>query len=167
MLYPLSYEDRQAHILADCRSQDDMAAGDVYLPFFVYGTLLPGEVNYPLWREAIVDRRPAVMVGAQLYDLGRFPMLVDAPDGAVRGMLVRVRPSSYGAALRLLDQLEGVTLVQWREVGFRRVRRIVRPWGADPAVAWVYVGRAAAVAGLCPIGPDWKAYGRLFRSNRF
>jgi len=143
-----------------------MAAADVYLPFFVYGTLLPGEVNYPLWREAILDRRPAVLRGARLYDLGEFPMLVDAPDGAARGMLVRVRPSSYRAALWLLDQLEGVDLEEWAELGFRRVRRIVRLWGAPPAVAWVYVGRAAAVAGLSSIGPDWKAYRRLTQGDR-
>ncbi len=134
-----------------------MAEAGVYLPFFVYGTLLPGEANYPLWREAIIDWRPAVLRGGRLYDLGRFPMLVDAPDGEVRGMLVYVRPSSYRSALWLLDQVEGVVSGAWGALGFRRVRRIVRPWGAPPAVAWVYVGRAAAVVGLLPIGSDWKA----------
>lgn len=143
-----------------------MATAEIYLPFFVYGTLLPGEANYHLWREAIVDRRAAVLRGARLYDLGQFPMLVDAPDGEARGMLVRVRPSSYRAALWLLDQLEGVNLVGWGELGFRRVRRIVRPWGDAPTVAWVYVGRAAAVAGLSSIGPDWKAYCRLTQGKR-
>ena len=140
-------------------------AADLQLPFFVYGTLLPGEANYYLWREAIVDLRPAVMRGARLYDLGAFPMLVDAPDGEARGMLVRVRPSSYHAALWLLDQLEGVNLGRWLRgqsdgPGFRRARRIARPWGVAPAVAWVYVGDPALVAGLSPIGPDWKTYRR-------
>ncbi len=135
-------------------------AADLQLPFFVYGTLLPGEANYPLWREAITDQRPAVLRGARLYDLEDFPMLVDAPDGEARGMLVRVRPSSYRAALWLLDQLEGINLEGRGALGFRRARRIVRPWGSPAAVAWVYVGCAAFVAGLSPIGPDWKAYCR-------
>ena len=137
-----------------------MRADAPQLPFFVYGTLLPGEANYPLWREAISDQRPAVLRSARLYDLGDFPMLVDAADGEARGLLVRVRPSSYRAALWLLDQLEGVDLAGWGGLGFRRVRRIVRPWGAPAAVAWIYVGRPVAVAGLSPIGPDWKAYCR-------
>ena len=136
-------------------------AADIYLPFFVYGTLLPGQTNYFLWREAIVEWQPAVLRGARLYDLGLFPMLVDAPEGEARGLLVRVRPSSYHAALWLLDRLEGVELAGWGDLGFRRLRRIVRSWGAPPAVAWVYVGRTAAVAGLPAIGPDWKAYCRL------
>lgn len=140
-------------------------AADLQLPFFVYGTLLPGEANYYLWSQAIVDLRPAVMRGAWLYDLGEFPMLVDAPDGEARGMLVYVRPSSYRAALWLLDQLEGVNLSGWLrgqsgEPGFQRVRRIAQPWGVAPTVAWVYVGSPAVVAGLSPIGPDWKAYCR-------
>lgn len=139
-------------------------AANLQLPFFVYGTLLPGEVNYPLWREAIVAQRPAVMRGARLYDLGHFPMLVDAPDGEARGMLVRVRPSSYRAALWLLDQLEMVDVGAWGGPGFRRVGRVVRPWGEAQAVAWVYMGSAAAVDGLSPIGPDWKAYCRRVRS---
>ena len=159
MLYPLSYEDGLTGILADWRWRDDMAA-DIYLPFFVYGTLLPGQTNYFLWREAIVGWRPAVLRGARLYDLGLFPMLVDAPDGEARGLLVRVRPSSYPVALWLLDRLEGVELAGWGELGFRRARRIVRLWGEPPTVAWVYVGRATAVAGLSPIGPDWKTYRR-------
>ena len=54
--------------------------------------------------------RPAMLDGACLYDLGYFPMALDATQGEVRGMVVWVRPSSYAAALSLLDQLEGVTL---------------------------------------------------------
>lgn len=132
----------------------------VQLPFFAYGTLLPGEANFGLWRRAIDDLRPAVMGRARLYDLGGFPMLVDAPEGEVRGMLVRVRPSSYPAALALLDRLEGVDMTPYGGYGYRRLRRIARLAGGSSVVAWVYVGSEAAVAGLEPIGPDWKSYHR-------
>lgn len=133
---------------------------NVQLPFFVYGTLLPGEANYYLWRDAITGYQPALISGARLYDLGHFPMLVEASDGEVRGMVVRVRPSSYPAALSLLDQLEGVNLPPLRQPGYRRVRRIVRPMGESPAVAWVYLGSAAFVVGREPIAGDWKSYRR-------
>lgn len=129
-----------------------------HFPFFVYGTLLPGEKNYQLWREAIDTAHPAVFPGGRLYSLGSFPMLVDAPDGEVRGMVVRIRPSSYSAALALLDQLEGVDLWPHHGPGYRRVRRIVRPAGQPAAVAWVYMGHVVHVASLKPIGPDWKSY---------
>lgn len=137
-----------------------MAGWRTQLPFFVYGTLLPGEANFGLWRRAIDDLKPAVMNGARLFDLGDFPMLVDAPAGEVRGMVVTVRPSSYGAALSLLDQLEGVDLTRFGGYGYRRLRRIARLAGGSTVVAWVYMGTEAAVIGLKPIGPDWRSYTR-------
>ncbi|MCA9867514.1 MAG: gamma-glutamylcyclotransferase [Anaerolineae bacterium] len=134
-----------------------MTEPTLYLPFFVYGTLLPGERNFGLWREAIADMRPAVLGRARLYDLGHFPMALDHLQGEVRGMVAWVRPSSYAVALSLLDQLEGVTW-PWGNLGYRRARRIVRLTGGSSLVAWVYLGREAVVAGLEPIVVDWKRY---------
>jgi gamma-glutamylcyclotransferase (GGCT)/AIG2-like uncharacterized protein YtfP len=147
-------------ILAKSPEGDYLGNVSICLPFFVYGTLLPGEVYYRLWREAIQEARPAVMTGARLYDLGKFPMLVEAPAGEVRGMAVWVRPSSYAAALALLDQLEGVHLSRYGGIGYRRAARVIRLAGGSTLVAWVYVGHEAAVAGLRPIGSDWKSYRR-------
>lgn len=138
-----------------------MTGVDIYLPFFVYGTLLPGEANYAVWQEAIDGMRPAILSGARLYDLGYFPMAVEDAAGEVRGMVAYIRPSSYRAALSLLDELEGVDLGLSRGPVFRRARRVVRPVGGGGAlVAWVYLGNRLYVAGLRPIGPDWKSYGR-------
>lgn len=142
---------------------DYPTAADPYLPFFVYGTLLPGEVNYWLWREAIEEIRPALISPARLYDMGQYPMLVDAAAGEVRGMVANVRPSSYPVALAVLDQLEGVHLPSWRGPGYRRARRIVRPFGARPLVAWVYLGDERTVADRPPLRADWKTHRRLRR----
>ena len=131
----------------------------LYLPFFVYGTLLPGERYFRLWREAIDDMRPAILGGACLYDLGYFPMAIDAAPGEVRGMVVWVRRSSYAAALSLLDQLEGVALPRGNP-GYRRARRIIRLTGGSSLVAWVYLGQEAGVAGREPISGDWKQHRR-------
>lgn len=130
------------------------------LPFFVYGTLLPGEANFYLWREAIAGYRPAILGGARLFSLGRFPMIIDAPMGEVRGLVVDIRPSSYQAALSLLDQLEGVHLYPVRGPGYMRMRRLVRPMGGSAVVAWVYVGDEFFVRGREPIDVDWKTYTR-------
>ncbi len=143
-----------------------MTGHSFQLPFFVYGTLLPGEAYYPLWQDAIDEARPALMSPARLYSLGPFPMLIDAVTGEARGMAVWVRPSSYRAALALLDRLEGVDLPPHHSPGYRRVRRIVRPLGRPPVVAWVYVGHPAFVAGARPIDPDWKSYTRGLRERR-
>jgi gamma-glutamylcyclotransferase (GGCT)/AIG2-like uncharacterized protein YtfP len=131
-----------------------------YLPFFVYGTLLPGEINFPLWREAIQEFKPATLPGACLYDLGRFPILVEGDKGEVRGMAGWVRPSSYGAALSLLDLLEGVRYSYPVGFGYRRTARVVQLAGGSSVAAWVYVGNPEAVAGLALVGSDWKAYRR-------
>jgi gamma-glutamylcyclotransferase (GGCT)/AIG2-like uncharacterized protein YtfP len=132
----------------------------VHLPFFVYGTLLPGQPNHALWRDAIHSFRPALLLRARLYDLGCYPMLVDAPAGEVRGLAVTIRPSSYAAAVALLDQLEGIGSTLPGSPHYRRTRRVVRLADGQSTVAWVYVGTHASVAGLKPIGPDWKAHVR-------
>jgi gamma-glutamylcyclotransferase (GGCT)/AIG2-like uncharacterized protein YtfP len=132
----------------------------VHLPFFVYGTLLPGEANFGVWRNAILETRLAALSGASLYDLGYFPMAVEDGLGEVRGMAVYIRSSSYRTALLLLDQLEGVELGLPGAPGYRRARRVVRLMDGAQVVAWVYLGSGAHVAGLEPIGPDWKTYVR-------
>ncbi|MCL4803090.1 MAG: gamma-glutamylcyclotransferase [Anaerolineae bacterium] len=135
-----------------------MRADAPQLPFFVYGTLLPGEANFYLWREAIVRFRPAILNNARMFSLGRFPMAIDAPEGEVRGLVVDIRPSSYLAALSLLDQLEGVRLHPVHGSGYTRVRRLVRPAGEPAVVAWVYLGDAFFVRGRRPIDVAWKTY---------
>ena len=131
-----------------------------YLPFFVYGTLLPGERYFRLWREAIDDMRPAILTGACLYDLGDFPMALDAVPGEVRGMVAWVRLSSYMAAISLLDQLEGVAWRPRGNPGYRRTRRVIRLTGGSSLVAWVYLGQEEVVVGRQPIATDWKRHRR-------
>lgn len=131
------------------------------LPFFVYGTLLPGEANFHLWRDAIAWSQPAVLPGACLYDLGNYPMLVEASAGEVQGLVVAINPSFYSAILLLLDQLEGISMTRYGKPLFRRERCIVRLAMGRSVVAWVYVGNnASVVKGLQAIGSDWKAYRR-------
>jgi gamma-glutamylcyclotransferase (GGCT)/AIG2-like uncharacterized protein YtfP len=136
-----------------------------HLPFFVYGTLLPGEPNYPLWREAIAAMTPATLPGARLYDLGYFPMAVDVahpvpqdgPQGEVIGLVVYLKRAYYAGAVALLDLVEGFDPDATGQGAYRRERRVVWLANGEPVVAWVYLGRPRYVADLEPLTSHWKA----------
>lgn len=136
-----------------------MAAGgemETPLPFFVYGTLRKGGANSHLWGRQGVTFQPAVLSGAQLWDLGPYPMAIPAPE-AIWGELVAVEAAQYSRLLAALDRLEGVDPRDpFSHRGlFRRARCLAhipvggnsldgRAWwprSAQPIEAWVYWGR--------------------------
>lgn len=126
------------------------------LPFFAYGTLLPGQPNYGLWENRLTRRRPALLPGGRLYDLGNFPMLVLHAQGQVIGLLVDVQPDSYTDLLAQLDALEGFDPDRPEESVYRRVPHTVHSADGRAETAWVYVGRAEWVSGLSPLADgDW------------
>jgi gamma-glutamylcyclotransferase (GGCT)/AIG2-like uncharacterized protein YtfP len=128
------------------------------LPFFVYGTLLPGQPLFPLWRETITALRPAELPYARLFDLGYYPMVVDSLAGVVRGLVVELEPDSYTSIAAILDEAEGVAPGQFGAPFYQRRRRVARLSGGQSVVAWVYIGDPVLVVGLEPIGLDWIAY---------
>ncbi|MDX1614913.1 MAG: gamma-glutamylcyclotransferase family protein [Candidatus Promineifilaceae bacterium] len=128
-------------------------------PFFVYGTLLPGQPNHALWGRSIGASQTATFRGGRLYDMGHYPMLVEAQRGLVKGLAISVRPNRYRRLLRRLDRLERYDPQQPEHPLYRRVLRpVARPDG-ESLTAWVYLGRPELVAGrpLIPAG-DWVAY---------
>jgi gamma-glutamylcyclotransferase (GGCT)/AIG2-like uncharacterized protein YtfP len=138
---------------------DEMDQQAFTLPFFVYGTLLPGQPNFGLWQHAIVRCQPAALHGAFLFDHGFYPMMIEGMNGGqVNGLVVYVQSRLYGSVLRDLDYLEGYDPAQHGMNDFSRVKRVVRLITGQKAVAWVYVGRKELVDGLPPIGDDWKRY---------
>ncbi|MEI7031349.1 gamma-glutamylcyclotransferase family protein [Streptomyces pratensis] len=75
-------------------------------PFFVYGTLLPGEPNHDLFlRGRTAGERPAVLPRALLFDGPGYPYAIDG-HGRVHGTLLTAAPGVYGELLGLLDHLE-------------------------------------------------------------
>ncbi len=85
------------------RPQDPTAP----LPFFVYGTLRPGEVNHGLFlRGRTAAEEPAVLPDAALYDGPGYPFAVHRPGSAVVGELITASPGAYGELLAALDRLE-------------------------------------------------------------
>mgnify|MGYP001293351242 CR=1 FL=1 len=129
-------------------------------PFFVYGTLLPGQPNFFLWGADIIAMESAVFHGARLYDMGYYPMLVTAvPSETVQGMIITVNPAHFESVVQQLDELEGYDPYQPEESGYRR--RVVEVVLADGGFqrAWVYLGDTAHVQDKPVIvGCSWAAY---------
>lgn len=130
------------------------------LPFFVYGTLLPGQPNDYLWGESIVAKKPATFTSGRLYDMGSYPMLVESEEGGcVRGMLITVRAVDSDIVMARLDDLEGYDPARPDEDGYRRVQRTVQTADARSVTAWVYLGQAHTAANRPLIeSGNWTAY---------
>lgn len=132
------------------------------LPFFVYGTLRPGEANHDLFlRGRTTSEEPGRLTGAVLYDGPGYPYAVEEPGGEVRGELVTARPETYEALLAALDRLEEYTPGDPRSLYERVVRDIVRADGTT-ARAWVYLAAPHVAARLRAHGTripdgDWPA----------
>lgn len=128
-------------------------------PFFVYGTLLPGQPNAYLWQGTVTDQQPSTLAGSALYDMGSYPMLVETGDECVHGIVLHIAEAAYAAVLARLDELEGCTPDQPEDFGYSRVVREVQGENGRSLSAWVYIGQEATVRGLSAIpGGDWAAY---------
>ncbi|MPY63677.1 gamma-glutamylcyclotransferase family protein [Streptomyces spongiae] len=132
--------------------------GVVRLPFFVYGTLRPGEQNHDFYlRGRTESEEPALMRGLVLYDGPGYPYAVEEPGGVVTGEIVTARPETYDELLRALDRLEDYTPGDPRNL-YERVEREVARTDGTLVRAWVYVAAPTIAARL-------RARGRLIESG--
>ncbi len=133
------------------------------LPFFVYGTLLPGQANHA-WalRGRTAHEEPARIAGALLYDGPGYPYAIPGPpDATVHGALVHPRAADYDEVRTVLDRLEDYAPGDPRNLYERVVTDAVRPDGRTVR-AWVYLAAEPLAARLrttgTPIGGgDWLA----------
>lgn len=136
------------------------------LPFFVYGTLRPGQANHVLVAGRTAPPKPAVLPGALLYDGPGYPYAALAADataddtatGGVHGELLDVLPGHYDRVLADLDRLEGHVPGARGNLYERSALRVV--CDGQTCDAWVYVvGEASAAAlrasGRIVPGGDW------------
>ncbi len=133
------------------------------LPFFVYGTLRPGEPNYELYMRGRTAREePARLEGALLYDGPGYPYVIEAP-GTVVGDLVTAKPGEYGELLTVLDGLEEYVAPGDPANVYDRVARDVLSAGGTTVSAWVYfaaprVAQELRARGRLIAGGDWLAH---------
>ena len=110
---------------------------------FVYGTLLPGEVRWPILSTFVAEgaHREAVVAG-QLFDTGRgYPAAVFDVDGTIPGLLVTLADEHVERALQILDKVEGTEYELY-------ARTLVTT--VDGEHAWAYAWQGE-LDGLTPI----------------
>ncbi|MET7984319.1 gamma-glutamylcyclotransferase family protein [Streptomyces sp. NPDC005281] len=136
--------------------------GEAELPFFVYGTLRPGEHNHDLFlRGRTRSEEPGRMRGLVLYEGPGYPYAVDGPGGTVCGEIVTAKPGAYEELLAELDELEEYVPGDARSLYERVARDAVRADGVTVVRAWVYVAAppvtARLRAGGAPVEDgDWR-----------
>jgi gamma-glutamylcyclotransferase (GGCT)/AIG2-like uncharacterized protein YtfP len=137
----------------------------VLLPFFVYGTLRPGETNHDLFlRGRTLREEPGRLRGAVLYEGPGYPYAVEEPGSVVSGELVTALPEAYAGLLAELDRLEEYVPGDPRNLYERVARDVVRAADGAAVRAWVYVAAPAVAARLRvrgkPIeGGEWRGAG--------
>ncbi|MBX3085740.1 MAG: gamma-glutamylcyclotransferase [Anaerolineae bacterium] len=131
-------------------------------PIFVYGSLRHGMENYGLLRGRTLSEVPATLVGAQMYSLGWYPMLVEAADEySVRGELMILHPQHYSRVLASLDHLEGYNENDEAHSLYLRVRCPAISKSGREVEAWVYMGSEDKIVnrhGEFIPGGDWVRY---------
>ena len=74
---------------------------------FVYGTLQPGDVRWPILAPFVADSGVADRVAGRVYDTGRgYPAAIFDADGTIVGRTYRLRADSLEEALAVLDEEE-------------------------------------------------------------
>ncbi|WP_299531284.1 gamma-glutamylcyclotransferase family protein [uncultured Streptomyces sp.] len=117
-------------------------------PFFVYGTLLPGEPNHDMFiRGRSAREETALLRGAVLYDGPGYPYAIDG-DAVVHGTLVTAAPDGYRELLALLDSLEEFLGPGHPRNLYERVTRAVELPDGRTVLAWVYLAAAAVTRSL-------------------
>ncbi|MEU5898278.1 MULTISPECIES: gamma-glutamylcyclotransferase family protein [Streptomyces] len=142
----------------------DDEPGTARLPFFVYGTLRPGEPNHAVHLHGrTAKEESALLPDALLYDGPGYPYAVEHPGkGPVRGELLTALPTANAPLLTALDLLEEYIPGDPHNLYERVVRDVLDRTGA-PVRAWVYVAAPRIAAGLRASGSvigtgDWAAH---------
>jgi gamma-glutamylcyclotransferase (GGCT)/AIG2-like uncharacterized protein YtfP len=96
---------------------------------FVYGTLMPGRLRWPLLAPFATAHRPAEAEGT-LYDSGHgWPVAVFGAEGVIPGVLVGLDAERLDDALPVLDEVEDTATDTLRRIAITTL---------DGAAAWAY-----------------------------
>jgi gamma-glutamylcyclotransferase (GGCT)/AIG2-like uncharacterized protein YtfP len=127
------------------------------LPVFVYGTLRPGEKNYPRY---LAGRTLAELPGTVAGELffvadGGYPYL-STGEGRVQGEMMVLAPQHYAATLSRLDALEEYDPQdEANSVYLRRSAKVLLADGSE-RLAWVYYWNLAVVQGKRIVSGDFR-----------
>ena len=110
------------------------------LPFFVYGTLIPEEPNYYLWRDSIANRKNGLIKSHQLFDMGHYPMIVESEGNNVYGMVMYIKDEDYDKITKIIDNLEGYNPENHGSSAYNREIRDIELEDGETEKAWIYIG---------------------------
>ena len=110
------------------------------LPFFVYGTLIPDQPNYYLWKDSIVDTKNGLIQNYQLFDMGYYPMIVKSEGNNVYGMLMYIKNEDYDKIIKIIDNLEGYDSENHGSSAYNREMCDVELESGEVEKAWFYLG---------------------------
>ena len=110
------------------------------LPFFVYGTLLPNQPNYYLWKDSIVDRKNGLIRNYQLFDMGHYPMIVESKGNNVDGMLMYIKAEDYDKITKIIDNLEGYNPQKHGDSAYNREIKDIELENGKLTKALIYIG---------------------------
>ena len=110
------------------------------LPFFVYGTLIPDQPNYHLWKDSITSTKKGIIKNYQLFDMGHYPMIVKSEGNKVHGMLMYVKNENYGKITKIIDNLEGYNPEKHGSSAYNREIHDIELESGELEKAWIYIG---------------------------
>ena len=110
------------------------------LPFFVYGTLIPNQPNYYLWKDSIVNTKKGIIKNYQLFDMGHYPMIVESKGNNVHGMLMYIKNENYEKIAKTIDNLEGYNPENHGSSAYNREIRDIELEDGEIEKAWIYIG---------------------------
>ena len=110
----------------------DLSCSDPMRALFVYGTLMPGRLRWPLIAADVVRQRPSAIPGT-LYDTGHgYPALVVGGDRRVPGWLLELSARAP-TVLEELDVVEGPHYRRTDITTVDGVRALTYAYIGDPA----------------------------------
>jgi gamma-glutamylcyclotransferase (GGCT)/AIG2-like uncharacterized protein YtfP len=110
------------------------------LPFFVYGTLIPDQPNYYLWKDSIINTKKGLIKNYQLFDMGHYPMIIKLEGNNVVGMLMYIETEDYGGITKIIDNLEGYNPEKHGVSAYNREIRDIELENGELEKAWIYIG---------------------------
>jgi len=110
------------------------------LPFFVYGTLIPDQPNYYLWKDSIINTKKGLIKNYQLFDMGHYPMIIKLEGNNVVGMLMYIETEDYGGITKIIDNLEGYNPEKHGMSAYNREIRDIELENGEMEKAWIYIG---------------------------
>ena len=110
------------------------------LPFFVYGTLLPNQPNYYLWKDSITDTKNGIIRNYQLFDMGHYPMIVESEGNNVVGMLMYIKSEDYNKITKVIDNLEGYNPEKHGDSAYNKEIRDIELENGELEKVWIYIG---------------------------